>query len=183
MRDPSASPEFSKAFSGKIWILGDDIDTDLIVPSRVLTEQDPKKLLDATLEVVIPNFAKLVTPGDIMVAGRNFGCGSSREEAVFVLKSLGIHVVIARSFPRIFYRNMINLGLIPLIVLDLVTDVTRKQSTLGGQGDLIQIDLPSGKIWHHNQSACIQFPPFPTFIQDLLAAGGALAKLKQSLTK
>jgi 3-isopropylmalate/(R)-2-methylmalate dehydratase small subunit len=163
----------SLQFEGRIWILGDNIDTDLIVPSRVLTEQDPKKMALATLEVVLPEFAKSVRKGDILVGGKNFGCGSSREEAVFVLKSLGISVVIARSMARIFYRNMVNLGLPPIILPDLTID-SLTQCSLGKLGDIICIDLLSGTITGNALPKTIKFIPFPSYLRGILQAGGAI---------
>jgi 3-isopropylmalate/(R)-2-methylmalate dehydratase small subunit len=163
---------------GRIWILGDDVDTDLIVPSRVLTEPDQTKLFAATLEVLIPEFSKHVQPGDIIVAGRNFGCGSSREEAVYVLKKLGIAAIIAESFARIFFRNMINLGLPPLSVPGLGINITKKISSIGKQGDFITIDLSQGIIKSESTGLIANFVPFPPFLKKYLDYGGALAYIK-----
>ncbi|WP_371805764.1 LeuD/DmdB family oxidoreductase small subunit [Candidatus Lokiarchaeum ossiferum] len=158
--------------SGKIWKLGDSIDTDLIVPSRVLTEQDSQKLLSATLELVFPDFVKDVQSGDIIVAGRNFGCGSSREEAVFVLKELGISCLIAESFARIFYRNSINLGLPPISFAN--------SHELGNHGDILEIDLNDGKITNITQEKSWNFSAFPEFLREMLDQGGAFGKLQNN---
>ncbi|MHA1674450.1 MAG: LeuD/DmdB family oxidoreductase small subunit [Promethearchaeota archaeon] len=161
------------SIKGRIWVLGDAIDTDLIVPSRVLTEQDPTKLIAATLENVIPSFADKVQPGDIIIAGTNFGCGSSREEAVFVLKELGVQAIIASSFARIFFRNAINLGLPPIKVADA--------PSLGIQGDVLEILWQEGIIHNHTQNIQRNFPPFPPFLQNYVISGGALNLLRQNL--
>ncbi|MHA1521823.1 MAG: LeuD/DmdB family oxidoreductase small subunit [Promethearchaeota archaeon] len=158
---------------GRIWMLGDGIDTDLIVPSRVLTEQDPAKLLAATLENVIPSFSKQVKPGDIIVAGTNFGCGSSREEAVFVLKELGVQAVIASSFARIFFRNAINLGLSPIKL--------NNAPSLGAQGDIVEIKWEEGIIHNLTKDIKLNFSPFPPFLLNYVQSGGALNLLKQKL--
>ncbi|MHA1745936.1 MAG: LeuD/DmdB family oxidoreductase small subunit [Promethearchaeota archaeon] len=162
------------ALEGRIWLLGDQIDTDLIVPSRVLTEQDPQKLLDATLETVFPDFAHQVQPGDILVAGKNFGCGSSREEAVFVLKQLGITAIIAESFARIYFRNCINLGLYPITLV--------KRGPLGAHHDRIRIDFSKGTIENLSSHTQKKFQPYPPFIRQYLEQGGAITQLKNSLT-
>ncbi len=161
------------SIKGRIWLLGDSIDTDLIVPSRVLTEQDPAKLLAATLENIIPSFAEQVQPGDIIVAGTNFGCGSSREEAVFVLKELGVQAIIASSFARIFFRNAINLGLPPIKVANA--------PSLGTQGDVVEILWQEGIIHNHTQDIQRNFPPFPPFLLNYVQSGGALNLLRQNL--
>ena len=161
------------SIKGRIWLLGDSIDTDLIVPSRVLTEQDPTKLLAATLENIIPSFAEQVQQGDIIVAGTNFGCGSSREEAVFVLKELGIQAIIASSFARIFFRNAINLGLPPIKLAEA--------PSLGTQGDVVEILWQEGTIHNLTQGIQQNFPPFPPFLLNYVRSGGALNLLRQKL--
>ena len=159
---------------GRMWLLGDHIDTDLIVPSRVLTEQDPQKLLDATLETIFPEFASQVKPGDILVAGKNFGCGSSREEAVYVLKQLGITAIIAKSFARIYFRNCINLGIYPITL-------TEGMGSLGTHLDPIRIDFSKGMVENLNTHIQMQFASFPPFIWQYLDQGGAITQLKNSL--
>jgi 3-isopropylmalate/(R)-2-methylmalate dehydratase small subunit len=166
---------------GRIWILGDSIDTDLIVPSYVLTEKDPQKMASATLESIIPDFSKQVKPGDIIIGGKNFGCGSSREEAVFVLKTLGIKSIIATSFARIFYRNAINLGLPPVIFSDLQVQFPNS-CTFGQKMDSIIIDLRAGSIKDEKKNKKWQFTGFPPLLMKILDAGGAIPLLlKQKL--
>ncbi|WP_457559218.1 LeuD/DmdB family oxidoreductase small subunit [Candidatus Harpocratesius sp.] len=164
---------FSPIIEGRVWLVGDSIDTDLIVPSHVLTEQDNTKLLKATLESVIPNFAKLVQKGDIIIAGKNFGCGSSREEAVFVLKKLGIQAIVAESFARIFFRNAINLGL-PVIKFPA-------SQAIGKQFDKLQIDLIQGTVKNLNTQQIFKFSKFSPFILRYIEKGGAIQVIKEHL--
>jgi 3-isopropylmalate dehydratase small subunit len=173
--------DYSKPLIGRIWILGDDIDTDLIIPSRVLTEANPHKQMAACLENILPNFAKDVQPGDIIIAGKNFGCGSSREEAVFILKELGIAAVIAKSFARIFYRNMINLGLPPIEISTLVIDGNLTITNLGKIGEKIRLDVFEGRILDVSGNLLTRFSVFPEFIQKYLQIGGAIPYLKKNL--
>lgn len=175
------------SIKGRIWVLGDSIDTDLIVPSRVLTEQDTKKQLAATLENLKPNFARDVKEGDMILAGKNFGCGSSREEAVFVLKQLGIKAIIAVSFARIFYRNCINLGLPPIILQPTLAKKSKKAkipeqniaASLGEEGDIVEIDFSAHKLTNLKNQHQMDFEAFSPFIEIILSAGGALALLKE----
>lgn len=169
----------NKSYSGRIWVMGDQIDTDQIVPSRVLTEADSQKIASATFELVIPNFAKQVQKGDIIIAGKNFGCGSSREEAVFVLKLLGVRAIIARSFARIFYRNMINLGLFPIICPDLTVS-SLGSSNLGKTGELISIDLDRNLLINPASNINMYFESIPQHIQNILNAGGVIELIKKS---
>lgn len=168
---------------GRIWIVGDSIDTDLIVPSRVLTEQDPEKMLEATLELVIPDFYKKVKKGDFIIAGKNFGCGSSREEAVYVLKQLGVGGIIAFSFARIFFRNCINLGLLPIVIKEEKGSQSFTPSDLGNQGDLISIDLIKSTIFNHNSNKKFTFHPFSPFLQSFIDKNGAVSYIKEQLKK
>lgn len=161
----------NEIISGSLWILGDDINTDDIVPSHVLTCQDESKIINATLEFKLPNFSCDVSPGDWIMAGKNFGCGSSREEAVFVLKELRIGGIIAQSFARIFFRNAINLGL-PVITLNDAPNI-------GDKGDNITVHLTKGIITNLVSKKNYQFEPFPEFIQEILSFGGLLSYLQQ----
>ncbi|QEE17829.1 3-isopropylmalate dehydratase [Promethearchaeum syntrophicum] len=170
-----------KKLEGRIWIVGDSIDTDLIVPSRVLTEQNSEKMLEATLELVIPDFHKLVKKGDFIIAGKNFGCGSSREEAVYVLKQLGVGGIIAFSFARIFFRNCINLGLLPIVIKKENGSSYSIPSDLGNQGDLISIDLKNNVIYNHISNRKFTFHPFTPFLQKYLDKNGAFFYVKEQL--
>jgi 3-isopropylmalate/(R)-2-methylmalate dehydratase small subunit len=155
---------------GKIWLLGSNVSTDMIVPSRVLTTSDENELIAATLENEIPHFADRVSPGDFIVAGSNFGCGSSREEAVFVFKKLKLGGIIATSFARIFYRNAINLGF-PVISVE-------NPKQIGIQGEVIQVNLELATIQNIIQDKKFKFTPFPPFIQNFIKLGGAIEWLK-----
>jgi 3-isopropylmalate/(R)-2-methylmalate dehydratase small subunit len=174
----TSNKSIMKKISGRIWVLGDNIDTDLIVPSRVLTVNSRKELLGATLESVIPNFSSRVNQGDIIVGGKNFGCGSSREEAVFVLKELGIAAIIAQSFSRIFFRNCINLGL-PAIEPMITSTIKPNFSQIGEQGDVIEINFSLGEIINQShQNEVYKFQPFPPFLKSILESGGIIDHLR-----
>jgi 3-isopropylmalate/(R)-2-methylmalate dehydratase small subunit len=172
--------DFTKPITGRIWILGNDIDTDLIIPSRVLTEQDQNKIRLATLENIIPNFAQKVQENDFLITGKNFGCGSSREEAVYVLKSLGIAAIVAPSFARIFYRNAINVGIPPIVIPNLISNFEKKSCSFGSEGTQITLDLISGKISDRTKEKTFSFQPFPPFLHKYLLAGGAISYLKNN---
>ena len=178
------------AVNGRIWLLGDSVNTDDIVPSRVLTEQDEKKLLSATLELLLPEFASSVRKGDVIVAGRNFGCGSSREEAVYVLKRLGVGAIVAKSFSRIFFRNCINLGLPPITLKEdfkLTQNEESKDSDwfseIGEQGQEVVVDFSNGIVKNQNSGEKFEFSPYPPFIKSILASGGLIPYLRRSFEK
>ena len=158
--------------TGKIWKFGDNIDTDLIIPARYLNTSDPHELAKHVMEDADPEFAKKMQPGDIIVAGYNFGSGSSREHAPIALKAAGVAAVIAKSFARIFYRNSFNMGL-PIFEL-LNTDEFR-------EGDLVKIDLDKGIIHNVDTKKEYKFAPIPPFMQELIAAGGLINYAKESL--
>lgn len=153
----------------KLWFLPDNVDTDLIVPPKYLTARDPQVQIAHALEPLIPNFAKDARPGDIIIAGTNFGCGSSREEAVFVLKELGIKAIIASSFARIFYRNCFNLGIPAIIINDALVKFEGKT--------ISEIKLTEGKIFLSDNSI-IEFQKIPAFLVEMVEAGGAIELLK-----
>ncbi len=155
-----------KTLQGRVWVFGDNIDTDLIVPSKYLTERDPAVMAKGTFENTRPEFAKQVKPGDIIIAGSNFGCGSSREEAPFVLQTLGIRLIAARSFARIFFRNAINLG-IPLVELQIPTGFI-------ADGDRVEVDFDAGIFKNLRSGKVLKFSKLPPFLQEILDAGGAL---------
>ena len=155
---------------GKVWRYGDNIDTDVIIPARYLNTFDPKELSKRCMVDIDPTFAENVKAGDIMVGGKNFGCGSSREHAPVAIKASGVPVVIASSFARIFYRNGINVGL-PL--LEIGDDVEKIHA-----GDTLRIDISTGKIENLTTGDTFQAPPLPGFIQDIAKAGGLINYVK-----
>ena len=151
---------------GKVWRYGDNIDTDVIIPARYLNTFDPKELAKHCMVDIDKDFAQKVRPGDIMVGGKNFGCGSSREHAPVAIKACGVPVIIAASFARIFYRNGINVGL-PL--MEIGDNVERIHA-----GDKLSVDLSSGKIRDITTGETFQATPLPGFIQDIATAGGLI---------
>lgn len=157
---------------GRVFVFGDNIDTDVLAPGRYM-KLAPAELATHCLEAIDPGFAKSVTQGDVLVAGRSFGIGSSREQAVVSLKVLGISVVIAKSFARIFYRNAINLGL-PVIVLN--------QSDEINAGDDLCIDLALGQIANISQSRTYSFSPLPAHLLSLVEDGGLIPHLQRKLS-
>ena len=158
---------------GKVWKFGDDIDTDLIVPGRYLVLRDEKDLAACAMEGCDPEFAKNVKPGDIMVGGRNFGCGSSREHAPIAIKGVGISAVVAESFARIFYRNSINIGL-PLIE---VKDISKHVS----QGDEIEIKMDIGILKNITTGEEFKIKRLPDFMVEILDEGGLIPYLKDHI--
>lgn len=154
--------------SGKVIKYGDNVDTDVIIPARYLTSSDPKELASHCMEDLDKTFVKRVKSGDIMVAGANFGCGSSREHAPIAIKASGIACVVAKSFARIFYRNAVNTG---LAIVEYSGDID--------EGDLIEIDFSDGIIKNLTKGNEGKFPPFPEFLQNIIAKGGLLASMKE----
>ena len=147
--------------TGKVIRYGDNVDTDVIIPARYLNTSNPKELAAHCMEDIDPDFIKKVQPGDIIVAGRNFGCGSSREHAPIAIKESGIACVVARSFARIFYRNAINTG---LAIVEYDGDIQ--------DGDRLDIDFANGVIRNHRDNSQGHFTPFPEFLQKIITAGG-----------
>ena len=160
---------------GFAYILGDDINTDDIVPSHTLTMRDTNEMAKFTLEFIDSNFAQNVFSGNIIIAGENFGSGSSREEAVNVFKILGIKAIIAKSFARIYFRNLINKG-IPGITLNWDENDFSK-------GDTLEISLQEGIISNTTKHVKIEFTKLPEFLTEILKEGGILNQLKKKLTK
>ena len=158
--------------TGKVWKFGDNIDTDLIIAARYLNTSDPHKLAEHVMEDADPEFVKKLNPGDIIVAGENFGCGSSREHAPIALKAAGVSAVVAKSFARIFYRNAFNMGL-PIFELKECDEIN--------EGDLIKIDLQEGKIEDIDKKTTFSFAPIPPFMQELIAAGGLMNYGKEKM--
>ncbi len=153
-------------FSGKAWKFGDDIDTDVIIPARYLNTTKAEELAKHCMEDADPHFAGKVNRGDIIVAGKNFGSGSSREHAPIAIKAVGVSCVIAESFARIFYRNAINIGL-PI----LEAPIAAKEIE---EGNIIEVDANSGIIFNVSKGKTYQAVPFPPFIQEIIAAGGLI---------
>lgn len=163
------------SLEGKVWRYGDNIDTDVIIPARYLNSFDPKDLAAHCMEDIDETFSKKVEEGDIMVGGKNFGCGSSREHAPVAIKASGVPVVIAASFARIFYRNGINIGL-PL--LEIGADVEKIHA-----GDELSVDVSTGVIHDLTTGDTFQAHPLPGFIQDIAKAGGLVEYVKQQSKK
>lgn len=158
------------ALEGKVWRYGDNIDTDVIIPARYLNTFDPKELAEHCMIDIDESFAPNVKAGDIMVGGKNFGCGSSREHAPIAIKASGVPVVIAASFARIFYRNGINIGLPLLEIGDAVEKIRAN--------DQIRVDLSAGTVENLTTGEIFQAQPLPGFIQDIAAAGGLINYVK-----
>jgi 3-isopropylmalate/(R)-2-methylmalate dehydratase small subunit len=156
---------------GKAWVFGDNIDTDQIIQGRYLTLLDYEEMAKHAMEIPRPDFATNVKKNDVIVAGRNFGSGSSREEAPQVLKALGVGCVVAESFSRIFYRNGFNVGL-PLMT---VKDV----SSLVEDGHTLTIDFIEGVVIDEDSGKILQGEPFPPFMREILEAGGAVMRYKK----
>ena len=156
---------------GKVWRYGDNIDTDVIIPARYLNTFDPQELAKHCMVDIDESFAGNVKQGDIMVGGRNFGCGSSREHAPVAIKASGVPVVIAASFARIFYRNALNIALPILECPEAAAEI--------GAGDVVTIDFQTGVIVDETTGKTYHAEPFPPFMQELIAAGGLAAYLKE----
>lgn len=156
---------------GKVFKYPDNVDTDVIIPARYLNTADAAELAKHCMEDIDAGFVSQVSPGDIMVAGWNFGCGSSREHAPLVIKTCGTGCVIAKSFARIFYRNAINIG---LPILECQTAAEEIQA-----GDRVGIDFDTGVITDFTTGKTYQAEPFPEFIQNIIRRGGLLASLKE----
>ncbi len=158
---------------GNVWKFGDNVDTDLIIPARYINVSDPSVLAKTCFIDIMPEFVMKVSPGDIIVAGRNFGCGSSREHAPIAIKESGIAVVIAKSFARIFYRNAFNIGL-PL----LESDEAAASLTAG---ERISVDLASGRIESLDSGKTFFARPIPDFMQRLIADGGLVQHTRKRM--
>ncbi len=156
---------------GKAFKYPDNVDTDVIIPARYLNTTDATELALHCMEDIDGDFVKKVNKGDVMVAGWNFGCGSSREHAPLVIKTSGIGCVIAKSFARIFYRNAINIGL-PILECE-------KASEEISAGDEVKVDFDTGEIINLTTGKAYQAQPFPEFIQKIIKAGGLLASIKE----
>ena len=160
-------------FTGKAIKYGDNVDTDVIIPARYLNTIDKKELASHCMEDIDKDFTKKVEVGDIMVAGFNFGCGSSREHAPIAIKESGISLVIARSFARIFYRNSINIGLAILECDEAVDNIN--------EGDKVEADLDAGIIYNRTTGKSFKTQPFPEFIQKIITSGGLVEAIKSGV--
>ncbi len=160
---------------GRVWKFGSDVDTDAIIPARYLNQSDANELAKHVMEDERPEFKKGVKKGDILLAERNFGCGSSREHAPLALKATGISCIIAESFARIFYRNGFNQGL-PLLE-------SREASEAIQEGDRVRVNLTTGEIFDITQKKKFFAKPIPPFMQDLIRDGGLIQHLRKRRLK
>ncbi len=157
---------------GKCWTFGNHVDTDQIIPARYLNTTDPKELAAHCMEDADPAFPKKVKPGDIIVGGENFGCGSSREHAPLCIKTAGVACVIAKSFARIFFRNAVNIGL-PILESPAAVEAI-------GEGDEVEVDLAGGRITHLPSGKGFTTPPFPSELRAIIDAGGLMNFAKKA---
>ncbi len=160
---------------GKTWKFNDNVDTDLIIPARYLNTSDPQELAKHCMEDADPSWVSKKSKGDFIIAGENFGCGSSREHAPIAIKAAGISAVIAKSFARIFYRNAINIGL-PILE-------SKEASKEIQEGDKIDVDLSTGTIKNITSGKSYKAQPFPEFMQMIINKGGLINHLKEKLSK
>jgi len=160
--------------AGRAWKFGDDIDTDAIIPGRYLVINDPQELAAHLFEGVRPEMAKTVAQGDYVVAGENFGCGSSREHAPLALKGAGVKAVVAKSFARIFFRNSINIGL-PLFICAQVDNIA--------DGAEMEIDMVGGMIHNKSRNEHYKTTPLPDFLREIVDAGGLVEYTRLQVAK
>ena len=158
--------------TGKVYKYGDHVDTDVIIPARYLNTTDPKELATHCMEDMDKEFAKKVKSGDIMVAGINFGCGSSREHAPISIKASGIKCVIAKTFARIFFRNAINIGL-PILECEAAAEDI-------ADGDEVNVNFETGAIKNITTGKTYQGQPFPPFLQELISVDGLISYIAKS---
>jgi 3-isopropylmalate dehydratase small subunit len=158
---------------GRAWKFGDDINTDAIIPGRYLNISDPEKLAEHCMEDADPDFVKNVKQGDLIVAGKNFGCGSSREHAPISIKAAGVSCIIAKSFARIFYRNAFNIGL----------PIFESEEAVSGinTGDTVEVDWDTGKIVNITTGRHFQSQPIPAFLQEMLRDGGLMKHIAKRI--
>jgi 3-isopropylmalate/(R)-2-methylmalate dehydratase small subunit len=164
--EKNAEADKRMIFRGRVWKFGDNVDTDVIIPVKYTNTTDPHEFGKHCMEGIDPDFHNKVNPGDIIVANKNFGCGSSREPAPIAIKAVGISCIIAKTFARIFYRNAFNVGL-PVIVCPDAPDHIE-------EGHEIEVDLDTGKILDLLSGQSFQAKPIPTFMQDLIRDGGLM---------
>ena len=160
-------------FRGHAWVFEDDIDTDVIIPIRFCTGTDPDEFGKHCMDGIDPDFPKKIAPGDIIVAGKNFGCGSSREPAPISIKAAGISCVIARTFARIFYRNAFNIGLPLLECADALNEIR--------EGDEIEVNIDTGEILDVSTEKRFNAKPIPPFMQELIQDNGLMNHLGKEM--
>ncbi len=158
----------------RIWMLGDNVNTDVIIPGRYNVTTDRAQLARYCLCEVLPEFSQQVQEGDVVMAGHNFGCGSSREHAPAAILACGVHVIIARSFARIFYRNAVNIGLPVLVCEEAVL--------ASADGQQIDVDLKTGAIHNRTTGQAFQAEPLDPFVERIVAAGGIIEYIRQEGT-
>ena len=158
--------------TGRVWKFGDDVDTDLIIPARYLNTSDPVELAGHCMEDADPDFAASVAPSDIIVGGKNFGCGSSREHAPIAIKAAGVSCVIARDFARIFYRNAFNMGL-PILECG--------DADIFQAGTRLSVDFDTGEIVLLDTGAAYATRPIPPFMQELVQSGGLMKYIEKKM--
>jgi len=161
------------ASAARAWKYGDNVDTDVIIPARYLTTTDENELARHVMEDLDPGFAAAVTDGDVLVAGANFGCGSSREHAPVALKAAGVSAVVAVSFARIFFRNAINTGLTIVSSAEAVAAID--------DGDLVEVDLGAGTVVNSTKGVSLPADPLPEFVQGIVTAGGLVPWVRARL--
>jgi 3-isopropylmalate/(R)-2-methylmalate dehydratase small subunit len=160
---------------GRVWKFGDNVDTDLIIPARFLNISDKELLAQNCFVDIRPDFAKDVAANDILIAGSNFGCGSSREHAPWAIKTAGIGVIIAKSFARIFYRNAFNIGL-PILESEEAFDAF-------SEGERLSVDISSGKIMSMETDKSLMARPIPEFMRKIIQSGGLMNQVKKTMVK
>ncbi len=158
-------------YQGKAWKFGDDVDTDAIIPARYLNTSDPEELAKHCMEDADPEFMQKMRSGDIIVAAKNFGCGSSREHAPIAIKAAGVSCVVAKSFARIFYRNAFNTGFPILESAEAAEEIK--------SGDELRIDPAAGKIENLTTGKMYQVKPIPPFMQELIDDGGLMSHISK----
>ena len=156
---------------GQVFKYGDNVDTDVIIPARYLNSSDPKELAAHCMEDIDTEFVKKVQPGDLIVANKNFGCGSSREHAPIAIKAAGVSCVIAETFARIFYRNAINIGLPILECPEAAQDIA--------EGDEVEVNFDTGEIRNLTTGKSYQGQAFPPFMQEIIQSGGLVSYINR----
>ena len=164
-----------KTLTGRAWKVEDNVDTDQIIAGRYLSLTDPQELARHCFEGSYPDLASGFRAGDIIVGGENFGCGSSREHAVIALKGMGVSCIIAKSFARIFFRNCINLGLLPLECVSAVDGIE--------EGDEVCVEPTTGNIENRSRGPGFSFKPLPRFLEEILDAGDLTTYVKRQLSE